>query len=136
MASREQELEEKLQKLTASYEQLQANMAHMEEQLVKKIVARTVSELNQQRDPLKREVLKRFSRKRRELVKSKIKELIAGRSIELAELKDLIVDSLAYCSKASFYRYMDELKAKGVVELAAIDNRQVVSLLAEARLTL
>ena len=119
MASdRELELEAKLNRLEESYIQLQQSFANLEKAV-------------RQRDPLKKEVLKRFQKKRKEVVKGKIAELLTGRSMELAELKDLIVDGLAYCSKASFYRYIDEMKAKGLLDMLEMEGKLTVALQAK-----
>lgn len=48
-------------------------------------------------------------------VKDKILDALQQSSLALPRLKDRIVDEFGYCSKASFYRYMDELRQEGKI---------------------
>jgi len=66
-------------------------------------------------DKLKREMLRKFEKNKKEIIKNKIKELLHNKSLKLSELKYIIVEQYGYCSKASFYRYYNELKEQGLV---------------------
>ena len=66
--------------------------------------------LNQnKKDSLKSEFDRKFRRSKREIIKQKIIETVKLKQVSLADLKYYIVDQLNYCSKASFYRYIDEM---------------------------
>ena len=65
---------------------------------------------NQKNSGLKSEVMRKFNKNKKNLVKQKILDIIKTKQIPLADLKFYIVDQLNYCSKASFYRYIDDMK--------------------------
>ncbi len=60
------------------------------------------------KDKLKEEFLRKFERKKREIIKQKILEL-SQQGFSIPEIKDIIVDRENYCSKATFYRYIEKL---------------------------
>lgn len=65
-------------------------------------------EHGKQEDTLKKEVISKFNRNKKDIIKQRIFDLMDRFSI--AEIKDIIVDQKKYCSKATFYRYVEELK--------------------------
>ena len=82
----------------------------------------TVSALTQQlvfkkEDKLKKEVMHKFRRHKKEMIKHKVMETIRTKRLLLPELKEIIVDQMAYCSKATFYRYYDELRKEGTITI-------------------
>ncbi|MCK5630870.1 MAG: hypothetical protein KAI26_09685 [Nanoarchaeota archaeon] len=89
----------------------------------------TVSTLAQQlatqkEDKLKKEVIHKFRRHKKEIIKNKIMESVRLKRVMLPELKEIIVDQMVYCSKATFYRYYDELRKEGTI---SIMNKILVS---------
>ena len=58
---------------------------------------------------LEQEVAKKLNRNKKEVIKHKMSELL-DQGISVIEVKDRIVDQQRYCAKASFYRYLEELK--------------------------
>ncbi len=68
-------------------------------------------------DPLKSEVLTKFKRNKRRLIKNKILETIKLKQLSIPEIKEIVVDQFQYCSKASFYRYVEELKQKDFIHI-------------------
>lgn len=58
---------------------------------------------------LEQEVAKKLNRNKKEVIKQKILGLLE-QGIPVIEVKDKIVDQQKYCAKASFYRYIEELK--------------------------
>lgn len=82
----------------------------------------TVSTLAQQlatqkEDKLKKEVIHKFRRHKKEIIKNKIMETVRLKRVMLPELKEIIVDQMVYCSKATFYRYYDELRKEGTISI-------------------
>jgi hypothetical protein len=72
---------------------------------------------NKKPDKLKEDFLRTFERKKKDLIKNKILEL-AGQNMTVPEIKDIVVDRENYCSKATFYRYIDRLKDRlGFIEV-------------------
>ena len=59
---------------------------------------------------LEKEVMKKFNRSKKDIIKHKILEVVKTQQITIPELKEVIVDQEEYCSKASFYRYLEEIK--------------------------
>ncbi|MBT7497650.1 hypothetical protein HN662_04930, partial [Candidatus Woesearchaeota archaeon] len=54
-------------------------------------------------------VAKKLNRNKKGIIKQKILDLL-DQGISVIEVKDKIVDQQKYCAKASFYRYLEELK--------------------------
>ena len=76
---------------------------------------------------IQKEVLRRVKRNQKEFVIRKIQEIAAIRNCPIAELKAIIVDDFGYCSKATFYRYMQQGIEKGffnqIEDKIICDNR-------------
>lgn len=77
---------------------------------------------------LKTEVMRRLKRNKRSVIKQKIINVISSGQYTLPEIKDIIVDENNYCSKASFYRYFDELKNRNFVEIIEINDLKIIVL--------
>ncbi len=92
-------------------------------ELIKQIVKETLKNLPQRKEsPLVRKI----NKKRKSLLTSRILSLAEKKNMTLPEIKDIIVDSENLCSKATFYRYMDKLKARGVIEIAVLGETEIV----------
>lgn len=99
-------------------------MAYLEQSLhsqQKSLIKEALREFTaQKKDPLKDEIMRKFSRSRRELVKQKIVELLMTKPMKLSDLKYNMVEQMKYCSKASFYRYVEELYGRVEVQEGVI----------------
>jgi len=81
------------------------------------------------KESLKDELMRKFNRNKKNIIKSKILDFIGGsRGISIPEVKDAVVDQMKYCSKATFYRYVDEMKKNGLLDFSNINNREIVVL--------
>ena len=69
------------------------------------------------KDVLKTEILSKFKRNKKRLIKNKILETIKFKQVSVPEIKEIIVDLNQYCSKASFYRYIEELRQKDFIHI-------------------
>ena len=78
------------------------------------------------KDLLKQEVLRSVRKNKKVLVEKKILAFITEEGVLLSDLKFFIVDQLGYCSKASFYRHVNELKNKGLVILKEENNKTII----------
>ena len=78
---------------------------------------------NQSKDLLKEDMLTKIKRNRKEIVKAKILEFVQTERYSIPEIKDIVVDRDNYCSKATFYRYISDIKNK--IEEIKIGNKQV-----------
>ena len=75
------------------------------------------------KDILKEDMLTKIKRNRKEIMKARILELVHTERYSIPEIKDIVVDRDNYCSKATFYRYILELKKR--IEEIKIGNKQV-----------
>lgn len=74
---------------------------------------------------LKSEIMSKFNKNKKNVIKQKIIELIQFKKAPISEIKEIIVDQQKYCSKASFYRYVEELKRNGKVNSVTVNEREV-----------
>lgn len=71
---------------------------------------------------------KQAIRHKKEIVKQEILLQISTTNIALKELKREFVDRRKYCSKATFYRYVQELKKEQKIEKIIINSEEFVYL--------
>ena len=55
-------------------------------------------------------MLTKIKRNKKGIIKARILELVKTERYSIPEIKDIVVDRDNYCSKATFYRYLIELK--------------------------
>jgi len=60
----------------------------------------------------------------KKIVKNKILEIIRNENKTSGEIKKEIVDKKKLCSKASYYRYLQELKKTNVIETIKINQEE------------
>ena len=68
----------------------------------------------------------KFGLDKKAVIKAKILETVGHAPVMLPRLKEIMVDQNDYCSKASFYRYFDELKREEKVSLIEMNGRTIV----------
>jgi len=66
-------------------------------------------------DGLKSDLLKSYQRNRKNIIKQQILGEIRKGEYTKISLRDLIVEQKKYCSKASFYRYIEELELESLI---------------------
>lgn len=71
-------------------------------------------------------LIKKFNKKRKSIIISRIKNLAANKNLTIPEIKDTIVDTESLCSKATFYRYLDKLKKRKMVDTIKIDDIDIL----------
>jgi len=77
----------------------------------KDIIKQALDEFTKKKkDPLKHELLRKFNKNKKLLIKQKIIESLKIKPNKISDLKYYLVDQLNYCSKASFYRYIQEME--------------------------
>lgn len=93
---------------------LQSNQNNQQIAEIKELLTSLMQELHTLKknnpDRLKQEMISKVKRNRRSIIKAKILELIETERYSIPEIKEVIVDHDKYCSKATFYRYISELK--------------------------
>mgnify|MGYP001218179199 CR=1 FL=1 len=111
--------------LRTDMELLKQNIIPKEEMknLVFEAVSRAMTKTEGQ--PLKEELMKRFEKNKKEIIKNKILELISqNQNINITDLKEEMVRK-KYCSRASFYRYLSDLKELGRVDFMEINKKTI-----------
>jgi Fe2+ or Zn2+ uptake regulation protein len=81
---------------------------------------------------LRSELMRGLTRNKRKIIKQRILGLIEQERYSIPELKDIVVDEKNYCSKASFYRYIDELKKLGSIAEVNFNGSSVLKLVKSA----
>jgi predicted transcriptional regulator len=76
----------------------------------------------------KSQLIKKIDRNKKSIIKQKIVDIVKSKQVTLPELKEIVVDEHCYCSKASFYRYFEELKTKDIIDFVDINNLKVIVL--------
>lgn len=120
------EIKKEIEELKRMYSQLQNNLLLMQKELIKEAVKEALNDFKKENSGIKKELLRNFRKNGKNIIKRKILEAIKEDGMELPDLKYFIVDQLSYCSKASFYRYLEELKKQGLIIITSINNKNVV----------
>lgn len=77
-------------------------------------------------DRLKEDLMKNYERNRKDIVKQQILTEAAKSNLTRIQLRDIVVDQKKYCSKASFYRYTEELELEGLLQQKRKNNKTVL----------
>jgi len=85
---------------------------------------------------LRTEMMRRLKRNKKSVIKQKILNVISSGQYTLPEIKDIIVDENNYCSKASFYRYFEELKKRNFVDIIEINDIKIVMIKSQTSIRL
>ncbi len=104
---------------------LKANQMLMEQVVSLKDEVKALKEKPQ---GLKNELMRGLSRNRKKIIKQRILSLVEEGRYSIPELKEIVVDEKSYCSKASFYRYVDELKRIGAISEVDVGGDSVLRL--------
>ncbi len=100
-------LKQQIKELSEKIAFLENSQQKSQKELIKQALTEFTA---QKRDTLKSEFMRKFNKSKKTLIKQKIREVIKTKPTSVADLKYYIVDQLNYCSKASFYRYIEEMK--------------------------
>ena len=94
--------------------------AHTIRSIVKEAIES--SQKPKQTDPL----LRRLNKKRKGIIQNRIYGLADSKHHSLPDIKDVVVDQEGLCSKATFYRYIEKMKAKGLIDILTVQDTPVV----------
>ncbi len=75
-------------------------------------------------DLLEKEAVNNVNTNRREIIKKKIIEELKKKELSAKELKILFVDEFEYCSKATFYRYLESLREESRIDSIKINGKE------------
>jgi len=77
-------------------------------------------------DRLKEDLMKNYERNRKDIVKQQILTEAAKTNLTRIQLRDIVVDQKKYCSKASFYRYTEELELENLLQQKRKNNKTIL----------
>ena len=97
-----------------------------EEEIINKAVEKALQKINGKTSKLRDEFVRKFERKRKDLIKQKIRELANNQRLTIPEIKDIIVDKEGYCSKATFYRYIDKLQNAKEIGFIELNEKKII----------
>ncbi len=83
------------------------------------------------KDPLKEKLVKKYKKGKKVVIKQKILDIALEKEMSLAVVRDTIVIDLRYCSRATFYRYFEELKREDLLETISINGLEIVKILSQ-----
>lgn len=73
---------------------------------------------------LEDEAVKDVHTNRKEIIKEKIEDVLRRHEMNAKELKITIVDRHKYCSKATFYRYLEQLRKEERIDSIKINGKE------------
>lgn len=73
---------------------------------------------------LEEEAIATVTKNKKQIIKQKIIALASKNRITAKHIKEIIVDKHHYCSKATYYRYLAELKAQRRLDTITINERE------------
>ena len=76
---------------------------------------------------LEEEALSAVTKNRREIIKQKILGVASKGQMTAKRIKEVIVDRHHYCSKATFYRYLQELKQQERIDTVELNGKSYLS---------
>lgn len=75
---------------------------------------------------LELEAIRSVVKNKKIIIKQKILAIASKQRTTAKQVKEIIVDKYKYCSKATFYRYLSELKRQHKIETISINDREYV----------
>lgn len=94
----------------------------IDKELIVHIVKETLKNLNHRNS-----FMHRINKNRKSIILNRIKTLASQKNLSLSDLKDIVVDQEILCSKATFYRYIDKMKKRGLIDYLSIDDMVIVT---------
>ncbi len=73
---------------------------------------------------LEQEAIATVTKNKKHIIKQKIIGVISKNKVTTKQLKEIIVDKHRYCSKATYYRYVHELKAENLLESIIVNQKE------------
>jgi hypothetical protein len=91
---------------------------------IAEIVRETLSQVK--KNSLSDSIVRKINKKRKSITLNRIIVLAEQKNLSVPQIKDAIVEEEGLCSKATFYRYIERLKEKGIISFVKIDDQEVV----------
>lgn len=77
-------------------------------------------------EALEQEAIATVTKNKKQIIKQKIVAIASKNRITAKQIKEIIVDKHRYCSKATYYRYLAELKAQRRLDTITVNDREYV----------
>lgn len=87
---------------------------------------RIIAEIKEKNNNLELEAIKSVAKNKKTIIKQKILAIASKQRTTSKQVKEIIVDKYKYCSKATFYRYVGELKQQHKLETISVNNKEYV----------
>ncbi|AJF61865.1 TPA: hypothetical protein HA239_02170 [Candidatus Woesearchaeota archaeon] len=110
-----------LEENMALKKQISANSFSFDREMIGSIVKETLKHA-----PSSNSLMKKFNKKRKSILTVRISNLAMHQNLTLPEIKEIVVDQEALCSKATFYRYVDRMKSRGMLDFVKINEMDIV----------
>ena len=115
-------IKQDIEKLNLEILSLKKEKQVVDRELIVQIVKETLKNINPRNS-----FMYRINKNRKSIIFNRIKSLAAQKNLSLSDMKDIIVDQESLCSKATFYRYIDKMKKKGMIDYITIDDIIIVA---------
>jgi hypothetical protein len=100
----------------------------LDKETVKDIISETIKSFQgNTKNRINDALLKKLNKKRKIIIKNRIHLLAEQKNLSLPEIKEILVDEEGLCSKATFYRYIELMKKKGLIDFVKINDIEVVA---------
>jgi len=116
-------IKEDISRLSSEVERLKSRPQEDLSALISQVVKETLKNVKPDNGD---RLVRMVNKKRRQLIQSRIISIAATGNQSLSDLKDMIVDSEKLCSKATFYRYIDRMKNRGMIDTMKINEEDII----------
>jgi hypothetical protein len=119
--------------LKNSFDRIKSDMAKkdIEIEFLKKEIEKLKKELvkkpkQQSNKGLEKDLLNKYEKNKKIILKNNILNEILSKELTKSQLKQIIVEEKNYCSKASLYRYLEELEREKKINTVIINRKAVI----------
>ena len=96
------------------------------ESIINRAVECTMQKIKTKNSRLKEEFIRKFEKKRKDMIRQKIVELANTQELTIPEIKERVVDKEEFCSKATFYRYIEKMQNRKEIGFLEINERKIL----------
>ncbi|MEM3373650.1 MAG: hypothetical protein QXE31_00365 [Candidatus Woesearchaeota archaeon] len=92
-----------------------------------KIIVKEAVESALKKEKKNNKFIEKINKKRKNIIINRILSLAEKKNYSTSDIKEIIVDQENLCSKATFYRYIEKLKKKQLIDFIKIDEEEIVA---------
>ncbi len=93
---------------------------------ISKIITEAVKKMQLPKKENTNSFFKKINKKRKSFITNRIQLLGEQKNLSLSDVKDIVVDQEGLCSKATFYRYIEKLKNRQIIDFIKINEDEVM----------